>query len=313
MGVYGKILGVFGLGMGAIMSMAVPVSGATLSVTSGLILHLAPDSVTTDGFGNVTSWNDQSGLGNHATQGVAVYQPTLESGLTPSGADVVRFDSQDDADPEHLLIGANAADFDATAMTWFVVFRADLATNNRRMLTSAYSDIDPGAPVDLEAQAWGIITDVSTSPSDSGNGYRTLARTDTGGFNAASAGAGTPSALTDDMFVVGSSFLDTTTDEAFAMLTLPDGSQFTDSNTAATLQLDGHLQTLIGAQTGNDLIIDSGGWSGDIAAIVVYNRRLSTNEIATVTEELRLAYTVPEPASLALMALGVAGVSRRRY
>lgn len=288
------------------------VTGATLSINTGLIVHLAPDNVTTDGSGNVTSWNDQSGQGNHATQGVLVNQPTLESAITPTGAGVIRFDSQADSDPEHLILGSNASDFDAAAMTWFIVFNPDLTTNNRRLMTSAYSDVDPGAPIDLESQAWGSITDVSTSAADSGNGYRTLARTSTGGFNAASAGAGTPSALTDNDFVIGASYLDTATDEAFAMLTLPDGTSFSSSNTNATLQLGGHLQTLIGAQTGSDLVIDSGGWSGDIASIVIYNRLLSPAEIATVNEELRQAYAVPEPASVALIMFGVAGVLTRR-
>ena len=296
----------------AALFMAGSVSGATLSINTGLIVHLAPDNVTTDGSGNVTTWVDQSGQGNHATQAVLANQPTLESAVTPTGADVIRFDSQDDSDPEYLFLGSNASDFDAAAMTWFVVFSPDLATNNRRLMTSAYSDVDPGAPVDLESQAWGSITDVSTSGSDSGNGYRTLARTNTGGFNAASAGAGTPSALTENDFVIGASYLDTATDEAFAMLTLPDGTSFSSSNTNATLQLDGHLQTLIGAQTGNDLVIDSGGWSGDIASIVIYNRLLSPSEIAIVNEELRQAYAVPEPASMALLLMGVVGVFSRR-
>ena len=262
----------------------------TLPVTSGLILHLDATDVTTDGSGNVTSWNDQSGLGNHATQSDGTMQPTVESAITPTGEGVIRFDSQDDATPEHLIVPSNPSDFDAAGMTWLVVFRADTVTNNRRMWTSAYFDVDPGVDFVIESQAVGSITDVSTAEDDSGLGFRALGRTNTGGFNAASAGGGTPSALNSTDFFVGSSYVDTSTDEVFSMLTAPDGTQYTDSNNGATLQLSEHIQTLIGAQTGDDLVIDSNGWAGDIAAMVMYNRVLNSTELADVTEALRLAY-----------------------
>ena len=284
-------------------------SGATLSITSGLILHLAPDDVTTDGSGNVTSWNDQSGLGNHATQSDTAMQPTLEAAVTSTGSSVLRFDSQGDADPEHLIIPSNGTDFDADAMSWFIVFRPDTTTNNRRLMTSAYLDVDPGANSTLSSQAWGTISDAPNAEDDASLGYRSLARTETGGFNAASAGGGTPGELNITDFFVGSSTLDTTTDTVTATLTLPDGTQFTDSNTGATLQLSGHLQTLIGAQSGNDLITDSNGWSGDIASIVIYNRLLDAGEVATVTEELRQAYSLVESLQGDLDGDGFVGIS----
>ncbi len=140
-----------------------------------------------------------------------------------------------------------------------------------------------------------------------------MARTSSEGFKAASAGGGTPRAFGAGEFVFGTSYLDTTTDEVFVMLTLADGTQFSDSNTDATLQLVGDLQTLIGAQTCDDLIIDSGGWSGDIAAFIVYNRTLSGSELADVTEALRQAYVIPEPASLALLlTCGIIPMLRHR-
>lgn len=284
-------------------------SGATLSVTSGLILHLAPDDVTTDGSGNVTSWNDQSGLGNHATQSDTAVQPTLEAAVTSTGSSVLRFDSQADSDPEHLIISSNGTDFDTDTMSWFVVFRQSLDTVNRRLMSSAYLDVDPGAASTISSQAWGSITDTSTGEEDSSLGYRSLARTETGGFNAASAGGGLPGELNTTDFFVGSSTFDAVTDTVTATLTLPDGTQFTDSNTNATLQLSGHLQTLIGAQSGNDLITDSTGWSGDIASIVVYNRLLDAGEIATVTEELRQAYSLVESLQGDLDGDGFVGIS----
>jgi len=296
----------------AVLLTAGPAFSITLPVTSGLIVHMDGSDVTTDISGNVSSWNDQSGQNNHATQSDNTMQPTLESAVTPTGADVIRFDSQDDSTPEHLLIGANTADFDAAGVSWFVVFSAGSETNNRRLTSTAYGDIDPGATVADESQAWGSITDVSTSPTDSGNGYRSLGRPLSEGFNAASAGAGTPSELPENEFVVGSSYVDTATDEVFAMLTLADGSQFTDSNNNATLQLVDHEQTLIGAQSGDDLVIDSTGWTGDIAAFVIYNRALSSQEVSDVTEALRQAYVVPEPASLAVLGLGGLSLLARR-
>ena len=295
----------------AALLVAGPAEAITPSITSGLIAHLDGDDVTTDGSGNVTSWNDQSVSGlNDATQGTLINQPTLVSAVTPTGADVIRFDSQADSTPEYLTIGTNTTDFDASELSWFVVFRPGAGTNNRRLTSSAYSDVDPGAGTVLESQAWGSITNISTSTTS--GGYRSLARTSTGGFNAASAGQGDPPVLNVTDFFVGSSSLDTATDTVTAMLTLPDGTSFSSSNTNATLQLGGHLQTLIGAQTGDDLVIDTNGWSGDLAVFLVYDRLLSGSEIATVTEELRQAYAVPEPATFGLILLGGLAMLKRR-
>ncbi|MEZ6191290.1 MAG: PEP-CTERM sorting domain-containing protein [Phycisphaerales bacterium] len=294
MAILGGHSGRVAAGVAATLVAGSAAHAVTLPVTSGLIMHLDSSSVTTDGSGNVTQWNDQSGLGNHATQGDNTMQPTLEAAVTPTGEGVIRFDSQADATPEHLVIAGNSTDFDMSATTWFVVFRAQTDTNNRRMWTSAYLDVDPdpGNSI-LSSQALGSITDVSTSETDPGLGYRSLGRDAAGAFTAtttASAGGGTPSALNTTDFFVGSSYFDSSTDEIFAMLTAPDGTQYTDTQNGATEQLSGHLQTLIGAQTGNDLVIDANGWSGDIAAMVIYNRVLTPQEFADVTEALRLSY-----------------------
>ncbi|MCC6683054.1 MAG: hypothetical protein IT445_19320 [Phycisphaeraceae bacterium] len=243
----------------------------TPSVTNGLITQLDGSDVTLD-VGGVASWNDQSGQANHALQVTEANRPTLLSSATPTGADALGFDGA----AQYIDIAANAADYDAAAVTWFVVFRPNASPDNRRMISGAYSDIDPSAGVVFQSQAWASITHLT------GTGYRTLTRTATGGFLAAGAGP-----LTDTDYHIGISVVDTDTDEFFARMVSGDGA-IVDSgiSTGADLQLVGHQLTRIGGQSAAGNLTVTSYWGGDIAAILIYNRRLTDNEITSVTSEM---------------------------
>ena len=97
------------------------------------------------------------------------------------------------------------------------------------------------------------------------------------------------------------------------MVTLPNGSQFSNSSYVATLQLSNQLQTQIGSQPSGTTSLSHGdSWAGELAALVIYNRVLTPLERAKVTEALRQVYTIPGPASLAFFAVGAIGLVAER-
>ena len=96
---------------------------ADLSVTSSLEVRyetVGAGAVTTGAGGIVTSWNDQSGTADNATLGAWADYPLLVSDATPTGADALKFDGDDD----YLDTGSISALATQTT-TWFIVFKVD--------------------------------------------------------------------------------------------------------------------------------------------------------------------------------------------
>lgn len=91
---------------------------------SGLLSWLKADAVRTAGKG-VTSWTDQSTLGNHATQPQAGCQPTVVDGLRPA----LKFDGLDD----HLELPSGMSEFRA-GLSAFVVARVAAAPATLRFI-----------------------------------------------------------------------------------------------------------------------------------------------------------------------------------
>jgi hypothetical protein len=82
-------------------------SGGVPDYRANLKLELdARVGLTVDGSNNVSQWNDQSGSGNHATQGTGTAQPLLVASLFAAGPGV-RFDGTSDFLVLPALLAAN--------------------------------------------------------------------------------------------------------------------------------------------------------------------------------------------------------------
>jgi hypothetical protein len=107
------------------MAIEPPVVQISPYNAEGLILALESDKgLTLDGDGKVSQWDDQSGMGNHATQTTAARRPTVTAtGL--NGYDTITFDS---ASTQWMLLPDTAL-ADAN-MTVFVVCKCTNSTTN---------------------------------------------------------------------------------------------------------------------------------------------------------------------------------------
>jgi hypothetical protein len=93
--------------------------------TSGLqAWYKADTGVTTDGSGNVSQWNDQSGNNKHATQSTAGNQPLLSSTLMPIGSNmpVIAYGSAGGYDQLNL---PNVSQDSGTGSTVYLVVNDD--------------------------------------------------------------------------------------------------------------------------------------------------------------------------------------------
>lgn len=264
---------------------------AVLNVTNGLVTRLESNMVSLSG-SSVTTWTDQSGEGNHATGGVS---PLYVSNATPTGAAAVDFDGT-----QFLNIGSSG-DFEGTARSWYVVFQAD-AFGNTRPINSAYTSINSYTGTN-RLSSWGTLVN---------NGqYRSQGRASDGTFVAVNVPS-TTGVLTTGTFYVGGSTWDSATGTITGTVLDPNGTTYTGSGTGANGTPIGHVVTRIGAgvNTSNPNS-PATAFNGQLAAVLVYNRVLSSSEEAQVMSYLSETY-IPEPASLSLLALGATVALRRR-
>ncbi|WP_432798995.1 hypothetical protein [Poriferisphaera sp. WC338] len=266
------------------------VQGASLPVTSGLLVHLDGSSIVDDGNGNVIGWNDISGNGLNATG-----TGELVSGATPNGENAVSFDGS----AQFLEIGASTL-FDTASgdLTWIVVFKADLLANDR-MVGFGYGDIDPDPGTTV------LSASALESMSHASNGYRTSGREQNNDFDVAN----TPGTLSAGIYFIGISQLDSANDLMISSVTDAAGTTTTGDSSAdadlSNLALNGHLYTRLAASGSGKTDTDPGNFfDGEIAEFIVYDRKLSVAEATSVGTHLYNKHiAIPEPASASVIAL----------
>jgi len=260
-----------------------PSAPLTLAVTRGLAMRLeAGVGVTADGDGKVSEWLDQSGRKHHAKQNAdPERRPTLVTGATATGASALRFDGGDD------LLTIDGQVLTNTDFTIFAAVNATPTGAGHRNLFGNWSAAQGrfGDSVFVGLTAYQADTDSARVR-----------------FTDAIGNAGTATAVSAH-FV-----LDFVTDGSlpgFAEVTQNGRSIYTGGvlggrNLASDPERGPYT---IGVQGDPDHGTSAGEyWPGDIAAVLVYNRALSSSERLSVRRYLSESYvakdvTAPRVAS----------------
>lgn len=287
-------------------------SAGTIPVTSGLVVYLDGDHVVTSGT-TVTQMTDMSGNGNNAVSATGTYatvtNPTLSGNTTTTGVATVKFTGTSST---MLQIAGNTSLDSSTGMTWYVVFKANSASSSNRLINAGYADVSGTGAAKMCADAWN---------STFGATYlRTFGRTNT--CSGVTASGPTNSLVYGSDFYIGGGTVDTTTDTIAVSLIDPTGAATVATATGATESLDSlsggvannmWVRIGCGATSNTTGVAPKYFYDGEIAAVVVYNRALSTAEQTELGTYLYNTYVVPEPATLALLAtMGVGFLIRRR-
>ena len=277
-------LGYLMLLAGIIHLSGVPVASSNpgfpdgLPVVEDLSVYLDAESVEASG-SHVMGMLDRTGKGNHAWEvGVTPpSKPLLIQEATPSGLDAVRFDGLG----SYAEVPSNPDDFDGRARTIFLVFRADDLTG--RLMNSAYEIIDSWEPDNLQPTARFRTSEVWL---ESGGVFRVSTRNPFGDFNAAQTPDGS---VGTGEFVIGVKEWHEG-GEYFARVRNAADETFSDDGIGGLAEPEAHLHTRIGAGSNfrNTRVADFFG--GDIGAVLIYNRTLSSSEREDVEEYLRETY-----------------------
>jgi fibronectin-binding autotransporter adhesin len=246
-------------------------------VTSGLITRLESDTLTLSG-SNVTSWTDQSGSNNSATNSLSL-APTYTALATPSGAPAVTFNGSS----QYLSIAGNSG-FDTTSRSVYVLFKAPTSQSNTRLLNSAYADVDPSATTTVSYNAW--------APTLNGTTFRGITRSATNTFVAAT----TPSAtIGTTQFYIGGMMIDGTgAGTVSAVVVNEANTRTTVSATGATAVPTGNIYVRLGVGN-SSLTAESPAqyFGGQMAAVLIYNRVLNSTEQQQVESYLYQKYISP--------------------
>ncbi len=248
-------------------------------VTDGLVLHLNGANVITSDGTRVTQLTDISGRGNNAAG--FIYEapraggPSLVAGGAPTGLPSVRFNGIE----QYLEIASNPEDFDGWPKTTMVVFNAAELTG--RLTNIAYEEVSP------ELAPSGRTRFGELHPWSSGGGrLRANNRTDSGGF----IGANTP----DGSLSTGAYFLGINlareNGDTVAILRNAANERFEGVAESTPPDPRGHIHTRIGAGSGFGNTTLDMFYSGEIAAVVIFNRELSAEELEEMESFLYSRY-----------------------
>lgn len=255
-------------------------------VTADLVLHLNGDNVVTDGNGTVATLLDTSGRENHAT--TFVHQPARDGGPTfvasgtPSGKPAVHFDGN----LQFLEIAGSPEHFDGRAKTTIAVFEPD-RIDDARIVNMAYTALHP-----TESPPSGRTRLNEVWLWSSNNRFRVANRA-TVSFVAAA----TPNeTLASGEYFIGINHWKAD-GETVAILRDSSNQRFEGTATGADALPEGHLHTRIGAGSGFGNLTPDLHYAGKLAAVLVYNRELSEQELEQVEGYLFDRYILPGGAS----------------
>lgn len=255
-------------------------------VTDGLSLYVDGEQVVTndqqvfrmiDRSGNGNDFYEGDGDGNLLIDlGGPPTEPKVLAASTPSGLDAIVFDGRGG----YLEVPANPADFDGTGRTTITVFSPD-ALGLGRMIEYAYEDLG-GTSVPR------YVTHSIFADNRAGGVLRVVARNQTGGgAGNGETGEGT---VTVGNYYIGSTILYDNGDLILSVIN-EAGELDYDGQTGADAIPQGHIWTRIGG--GSEVTtkdIPGQFFQGKVAAVLVYDRALSTPEIESIENYLHSVY-----------------------
>ena len=272
--VVSAVLGLTGSASSALAAMPV------LPVISGLTLQLEADrGLTLDTGNNVTAWADQSGNGHDATA-VASYAAQVNSG-SMNGIAVPTFSDST------LLISGQPVTSQQFSIFGVATTHQGGGADGFREILSNWSGGNSVTSVFLGTVGDSSVPSTTMRFTDAVGGATDPVHTQTGVGNIGNPAAG---------FVL--SAISGATDASVYL------GQSTVTTTAALPGRDLSGDWLVGSQGGSFEL-----WSGEIGAILVYNRALTGAERTAVISYLGEKYLgiapVPEPAEWLLLVVGL--------
>lgn len=252
---------------------------AALPVTDELVLHLNAENVIV-GEDGVTQMTDLSGRGNHAVAFIGdprplpTEAPTFISNATSTGRGAVHFDGE----AQFLDILSNPEQFDGRAKSVFVIFSAAELANDQRFYSFGYSSLHP-ANTDPHFSVHGMWVTEDGS-------MRANVRSETGGFIGHSPPGG---GAEPDTFYLGASIWKES-GNLEVIFRNEEHERVSGERSGGTADPTGHQMTRIGADSGIGTPSPRQYFHGEIAAMVVFNRELSSAEAIAVEEWLLEKY-----------------------
>jgi hypothetical protein len=250
----------------------------------------ADAGVTTNGSGNVSTWADQSGNGNNATNLTVANEP-LWIGNALNGKPVLRFDGVNDE-----LSSLNDVNLTNGLSIFIIAKNATRKNYNGLFRIGAVPYTDPS---DLE-----VYWQAGTTDAGSGNAIFTVNRCCGSSFGALQGSDNRPAVgnyYVYDVVTSGSAG----TQRVNAVV----GPSVSGINVRPLSANKAHLGIGYGG------VSTSGLLSGDIAEVIVYNSALSTSDRNYVESYLADKYglTIPEADTIAYLGMSVAALLLVRH
>ncbi|MBN2580627.1 MAG: PEP-CTERM sorting domain-containing protein [Pirellulales bacterium] len=262
-------------------------------ITTGLVgrYETVGTNPYTESEGRVSSWNDQAGTAEDATQSNGDKMPYLVTNATPTGQAALDFRATSTSSSVNQYVTTGAVtDLDhATNQTWFVVFKLDSMSWSQFLLSSQTST---GA------------TRTGVNYSNTAGGLKSYYRNSSGGQ--VSSLQPDSSLNTDDWYMVSVVVEDNGEDAGTITSWLNGGNEVSTAFEAPDPSDLGTCDYLRMGRAASSSATNY--YDGMLAAVLVYNTNLSTSDRQAVESYLRETYIVPEPGTLALLATGALGL-----